>query len=48
MRGMIESLFKKQQEYLNHFFNHLDLQECGQVFEMMKECKGVLFLYRGR
>src|SRR4051794_26539830 len=40
---MLKELFDKQRSYLDHFYAHLDYKRVEQVFEKMKQCKGVIF-----
>lgn len=41
---MLKELFKKEREALNHFFDHLDLEATEQLFQLLKECKGLIIL----
>ena len=40
---MLKELFQKKQEYLNHFFEHLDHQKTEIILNALLECKGKLF-----
>ncbi len=41
---MLKRLFLKQKQYLDHFFNTLDMKQCKQLIDDILSCKGVLFL----
>ncbi len=41
---MLKELFEKERELLNHFFDHLDLASCEQLFELIKKCNGVVII----
>lgn len=41
---MLKELFEKEQEILNHFFNHIDLQSANQLLETLKKCKGLIIV----
>jgi len=41
---MLKELFEKEREILNHFFDHVDLQAANQLFEIVKECKGLILI----
>ncbi len=40
---MLKNLFIKQKEALDHFYSHLDHDQCQHVFDTLQKCKGVLF-----
>ena len=41
---MIKTLFDKQRDYLNHFFDSVCLQEVEIVFQQIFQCKGAVIL----
>lgn len=41
---MLKQLLEKEREILNHFFNHIDLQTANQLFDILKECKGLIIV----
>lgn len=41
---MIQTLFKSQKDYLNHFFDEINLEEVEAAFKKILHCKGVLIL----
>lgn len=43
---MLEELLKKEKDYLNYFFENLDMKAAEKVLQMMKECQGIL-MYTG-
>ena len=40
---MLKELFEKKQEYLNHFFLHLDLVKTEKILNALLECQGKIF-----
>lgn len=43
-KTMIQELVEKQKRYLDYFFNRLELSEITAVFEMAKNCRGLIAL----
>jgi arabinose-5-phosphate isomerase len=43
---MLKDLFEKQQQYINHFFKHIDIAQAETVLEACLQCKG-LILFSG-
>jgi len=41
---MLKELFEKERTTLNNFFDHLDLKSSEQLFEMLKDCKGLMII----
>ncbi|HSX25707.1 MAG TPA: KpsF/GutQ family sugar-phosphate isomerase [Chlamydiales bacterium] len=41
---MLKTLFDEQRQYLNHFFDAVDLAAAEKVFEKLLHCKGVVVL----
>lgn len=41
---MIKELLEKEREILNHFFDQIDLHSANQLFEILKECKGMIIV----
>ena len=41
---MLKELLKKEREILNHFFDHIDLSTAEKLFEVLKECKGLIIV----
>lgn len=41
---MLKELFEKEKEALNHFFDHLNLETTEQLFQLLKDCKGLVIL----
>lgn len=39
----MKELFGKQKIYLDHFFNHLDVNQCDAFCKEIKKCEGVIF-----
>lgn len=39
---MIEELLQKEKQYLNYFFENLDLEEVAKALQVLEECKGLL------
>ncbi len=40
---MLKELLLKQREYINYFFEHLDLKIVEKLFKLFMECQGVIF-----
>lgn len=41
---MLKELLKKEREILTHFFDHIDLRAADQLFNILRECKGLIIL----
>ncbi len=41
---MLKELFEKEKEALNHFLDNLDLEAAEKLFQLLKECKGLVLL----
>lgn len=41
---MLKELFKKEKESLNHFFDNLDVDAAERLFQILKDCKGLIIL----
>lgn len=41
---MLKELFEKEREILSHFFDHIDLRAAERLFEILKECKGLIIV----
>ena len=41
---MLKELLEKEREILNHFFDHIDLSTAEKLFEILKECKGLIIV----
>jgi arabinose-5-phosphate isomerase len=41
---MLKTLFNGQREYLNHFFDSLDLAQAEKIVDQLLKCKGVIIL----
>jgi arabinose-5-phosphate isomerase len=41
---VIKDLLQREQEYLNHFFNHVNLEMLEQFVELFQNCKGMIIL----
>lgn len=41
---MLKELFKKEKESLNHFFDNLDVDSTERLFDILKDCKGLIIL----
>lgn len=41
---MLKELFEKEHAILNHFFEHLDFGAATQLFDLVKECKGIVII----
>lgn len=39
---MLKELFEKKREYLNHFFETINLQEAEKFLEILRECRGLM------
>lgn len=42
--SMLQELLKKEREILLHFFEHIDLRAADRLFQVLKDCKGLIFL----
>lgn len=42
--AILKELVKNAQEYLNHFFEHLNPQQLNEVFHKLYSCKGLIIL----
>lgn len=40
---MLKELFEKKKQYLNHFFENLDMQKTDQILQKLLYCKGIIF-----
>lgn len=40
---MLKELFDLKKQYLNHFFENLDLQKTDQILQKLHDCKGLIF-----
>jgi arabinose-5-phosphate isomerase len=40
MKSMIEDLFSKQKQYINHFFDNVDLEKTKEIVNSFLNCKG--------
>lgn len=41
---MLKELLENEREILNHFFDHIDLSTAERLFEILKECKGLIIV----
>lgn len=41
---MLQNLIKQESESLNHFFDHLDLDEAEALIDTLQECKGMIII----
>lgn len=41
---MLQNLFERQQQYLNHFFENVDLKKAEAILKLLLECKGNIIL----
>lgn len=41
---MLKELFEKEREILNHFFDHIDLNTITKMFDLIKDCKGIIII----
>lgn len=41
---MLKELFEKEREILNHFFDRIDLDTADKLFNILKECKGLIII----
>lgn len=41
---MLKELLEKEREILTHFFDHIDLQAANQLFDILKQCQGMIIV----
>lgn len=41
---MLKELFNQERAILDHFFDHLDLESTAKLFDIIKDCKGIVLI----
>ncbi len=41
---MLQELFERQKEYIDHFFENIDVDKASQFFDICKNCSGLILL----